>query len=284
MAIQARHGTATEHDARIAQGVRQPRSGGSPAGGTTPSQRVMQVTVLGSGDAFGAGGRFHSAYVTEAPGATFLLDCGPSILQAAKQIGFDVGRLDAVLLSHLHGDHFGGVPFLFMEYLYEAPRTRPLVICGPEDTERRVKALFSALYERTAEDPMPFPVEYRELRAGDTLRLGEAQVTAIPVHHVPELTSFGYLVEVRGRRVLYSGDTAWTDELAAYARGVDLFICECSTYETRLDIHVSYPEIADRAQELGCRRVLLSHLGSEPLRRLSEITLECARDGMTVSL
>lgn len=244
----------------------------------------MQVTVLGSGDAFGAGGRFHSAYVTEVSGATFLLDCGPSILQAAKQAGWDVGALDAVLLSHLHGDHFGGLPFLFMEYLYESPRSRPFVIYGPQDTERRVKALFTALYEKTAAEPMPFPVEYRELRAGETIHLGEAHVTAIPVHHVPELTSFGYLVEARGRKVLYSGDTAWTDELMAHADGVDLFICECSTYETRLDIHVSYPEIAARAHELGCRRVLLTHLGSEPLRRLADITLECARDGMRVSL
>jgi ribonuclease BN (tRNA processing enzyme) len=257
MAIEARHGTGVERDRRAV------RPGRGLSGSTAESQRVMRVTVLGSGDAFGAGGRFHSAYVAEAPGATFLLDCGPSILQAAKQVGWDVGTLDAVLLSHLHGDHFGGVPFLFMEYRYESPRTRPLVICGPSDTERRVKTLFSALY---------------------TIRLGEARVTAIPVHHVPELTSFGYLVEVRGRRMLYSGDTAWTDDLAAQAQGVDLFICECSTYETRLDIHVSYPEIAARAQELGCHRVLLTHLGSEPLRRLSDITLECARDGMTVSL
>ena len=84
--------------------------------------------------------------------------------------------------------------------------------------------------------------------------------------------------------MLYSGDTAWTDELMAHADGVDLFICECSTYETRLDIHMSYPEIAARAHELGCRRVLLTHLGSEPLRRLDDITLECAQDGMRVRL
>ena len=70
----------------------------------------MRVTVLGSGDAFGAGGRLHSAYLAEVAGATFLLDCGPSILQAAKRVSCDLGKLDAVLLTHLHGDHFGGVP------------------------------------------------------------------------------------------------------------------------------------------------------------------------------
>jgi ribonuclease BN (tRNA processing enzyme) len=244
----------------------------------------MRLTVLGSGDAFGAGGRFHSAYLTEAPGATFLLDCGPSILQAAKRVSWDLEKLDAVLLTHLHGDHFGGIPFLFMEYRYETPRTRPLAIYGPEGTERRVRALFAALYERTASEPLPFAVHYHELAAGESVRLGEARVTAVPVHHVPELTAFGYRVEAQGRSLLYSGDTAWTDELAAYARGVDLFVCECSTFETQLDIHVSYPQIAARARDLGCRRLVLSHLGSEPLRRLGELSLECARDGMTLDL
>ena len=70
----------------------------------------------------------------------------------------------------------------------------------------------------------------------------------------------------------------------AQSRGADLFLCECSTYETRLDIHISYPEIAARARDLGCRRLVLSHLGSEPLAHLGELTLECARDGMTLDL
>lgn len=278
MGIEARH-SAGGHPA-----ARAPRYAARSRRTSATPQRVIRVTILGSGDAFGAGGRFHSAYLTEVPGATFLLDCGPSILQSAKQVSWDLAKLDAVLLTHLHGDHFGGVPFLFMEYRYETPRTRPLAIYGPEGTERRVRALFAALYEKSAAEPLPFPVEYHELAPGESLRLGEAQITAVPVHHVPELTAFGYRVEAEGRTFLYSGDTAWTDELASYARGVDLFVCECSTFETRLDIHVSYPEIAARARDLGCRRLVLSHLGSEPLRRLGELTLECARDGMTLDL
>jgi ribonuclease BN (tRNA processing enzyme) len=278
MGIEARQG-AGGHPA-----TRAPRHAARSSHTDVTPQRVMRITVLGSGDAFGAGGRFHSAYLTEVAGATFLLDCGPSILQSAKQVSWDLAKLDAVLLTHLHGDHFGGVPFLFMEYRYETPRTRPFAIYGPEGTERRVKALFAALYERTAAEPLPFPVEYHELDSGQSLAFGAATVTALPVQHVPELTAFAYRVEVEGRTFLYSGDTAWTDELAAHARGVDLFVCECSTFETRLDIHVSYPEIAARAHELGCRRLVLSHLGSEPLRRLDEVRLECARDGMTLDL
>ena len=71
---------------------------------------------------------------------------------------------------------------------------------------------------------------------------------------------------------------------ATAAAGADLFLCECSTYETRLDIHVSYPEVAAEAAALGCGRVVLTHLGDEVLARASSLGLECATDGMTIEL
>ena len=244
----------------------------------------MRVTVLGSGDAFGSGGRWHSAYLVESATATFLLDCGPTILQSLKSAGYDTGRIDFVLVSHLHGDHFGGIPFLFMEYIYERPRTRPLRIYGPPGTERRVLALYAALYEKNAAMPMPFPVSFDELQPGTARDLDGVRASAFRVPHTPELVALGYRIDADGRSILYSGDSAWTEDFIERSRGADLFICECSTYETRLDIHVSYPEIAARARALGCKRLLLSHLGAEPLRHLPDITLECARDGMTVEL
>src|SRR5713226_7944298 len=131
--------------------------GGSRLCGGGKARHVVRVTVLGSGDAFGSGGRLHSAYLVETPTTTFLLDCGPTILQALKSGRRDTETVDFVLVSHLHGDHFGGLPFLFMEYIYERPRRRPLAVYGPFGTERRVRALFAALYEKNAEMPMPFP-------------------------------------------------------------------------------------------------------------------------------
>lgn len=244
----------------------------------------MRVTILGSGDAFGAGGRLHSSYLVEAAGTTILVDCGPSVLQGLKRSGVDTGRIDAVVLSHLHGDHFGGVPFLFMEYRYEAPRERPLTIYGPTDVERRVEQLFAALYEKTATEPPRHPIRYVTMRPGTATAVGDLSVEAFPVPHAAELQCFAYRVSGGGRSVLYSGDAAWTDGFRQWAKGVDLFVCECSTFETRLDLHISYPEIAAQAQSLGCRRLVLSHLGREPLARRAEISLECAEDGMVIDL
>ena len=244
----------------------------------------VQVTVLGSGDAFGAGGRLNSAYLVRATGATFLIDCGTTVLQGLKRCAIDPAEIDFVCLSHLHGDHFGGVPFLFMDFLYSSRRERPITIYGPPGTETRVHALFTALYQQQATEAMPFPVSFVELGPTGRTVVQGVGVEAFAVPHVAELVCCGFRVEVAGRTIVYSGDTAWTDDLVARTRDADLFICECSTFETRLDIHVSYPEIAARAAALQCKRLLLSHLGAEPLRRRSEITLEIAEDGMVIAL
>jgi ribonuclease BN (tRNA processing enzyme) len=244
----------------------------------------VRVTVLGSGDAFGSGGRAHSAYLVEAAGTTFLLECGPTILQALKSAGHDPSIVDFVVLSHLHGDHFGGVPFLFLEYRWERPRSRPLTIYGPRDTERRVEALYQALYEQVSREAPSYPLTYQTIMPAAAPAIGGVKITPFVVPHASELECFGFRIEVAGRTIVYSGDSAWTDVFLAQVQDVDLFLCECSTYETRLDIHLSYPEIAARVRDLGCRRLVLSHLGREPLAHLSELSLECARDGLVIDL
>jgi ribonuclease BN (tRNA processing enzyme) len=245
---------------------------------------TVRVTVLGSGDAFGSGGRAHSAHLVEAPGVTFLVDCGPTVLQALKRLGRDPAAIDFVLVSHLHGDHFGGIPFLFLEYRYETGRSRPLTIGGPAGTAARVTALFAALYETTAREPLPFAVRHVTMAPDEPQVVGGVRLLPFATPHANEMVCLGYRLEVAGRTILYSGDSAWTDRFLELSRGADLFLCECSTYETRLPIHLAYPEIAARASALGCRRLVLTHLGREPLARLGELSLETARDGMTIEL
>jgi ribonuclease BN (tRNA processing enzyme) len=106
----------------------------------------VKLHILGCGDAFGSGGRNQSGYLVETSDRLFLLDCGPTTLLAMKRVGFDPRRLDAIFLSHLHGDHFGGIPFFFIEYLHQTPRDKPLHIAGPPGTEEKVCELFQLMY------------------------------------------------------------------------------------------------------------------------------------------
>jgi ribonuclease BN (tRNA processing enzyme) len=120
----------------------------------------MSVRFLGTGDAFNNRGRCHASYLVAAPSTTLLLDCGASALVAMQRDGVNIDHLDAVCLSHLHGDHFAGLPFLFIAATYDVPRRRPLTIVGPPGTQARVRELFRAMYRDLSAKQLPFEVHY----------------------------------------------------------------------------------------------------------------------------
>ncbi|MBI2544488.1 MAG: MBL fold metallo-hydrolase, partial [Candidatus Rokubacteria bacterium] len=105
----------------------------------------MELQFLGSGDAFGSGGRFQTCLLVRGEGGALLIDCGASSLIAMKRAGVDPGEIGWVLLTHLHGDHFGGVPFMVLDAQFSR-RTRPLVIAGPPGTRARVEAAMEVFF------------------------------------------------------------------------------------------------------------------------------------------
>lgn len=245
---------------------------------------AVRVHFLGAGDAFSAGGRHQAGYLVLGPAGAVLLDCGATTLTAMKRDGVDTGAVDAVFLSHLHGDHFAGLPYLFLEYTYERPRRRPLVIAGPPGTEERVAALYRAAYKDLAQQPLPFPVEYLVLNPGVPVTIGSIHVEPFRVPHQQNDVSLALRVSLDGKVVLYSGDTGWTEGLVEWSQGVDLFICECCFYETRYEFHLDYPRLAENRTRFGCRRMVLTHLGREVLARRGELEIETANDGLVVEV
>lgn len=244
----------------------------------------VSVRFLGSGDSVSACGNHQASYLVESSGATLLLDCGAMVLASLKRDGIDPGKIDVLLLSHLHGDHFAGIPFLFIEYTYERPRTRPLTIIGPPHTRDRVHELFRAAYKDLAAKETPFPLLFLEVQPGESHRLPGFRVDPFRVPHQETDISLGFEVHVDGRRILYSGDTGWTEDLVTRSQGVDLFICECCYFETRKPFHLDYPRIAENRSRFGAKRMVLTHLGAEVHARRDEIDMELARDGLVVHL
>jgi len=244
----------------------------------------VQVSFLGSGDAFCAAGRHQAGYLVRGAESTVLLDCGATTLGALKRDGISSAAIDAVLISHMHGDHFGGLPFLFLEYVYVEPRRRPLRIAGPPGIAARVHDLFRAMYRDAAVEPLPYPLEFVELQPNAPIELDGVRVEGFRVPHTETDLSLGLRVDVEGRRILYSGDTGWTEELVRQSQGTDLFICECCFYETRLDFHLDYPRLEANHDRFGTRRLILTHFGREVLARRSALGLELAHDGLTVEV
>jgi len=245
---------------------------------------AVEVWFLGTGDAFGSGGRDMAAYLIASRTATYLLDCAPTLLPSLKRHALSAEPIDAVLLSHLHGDHFGGLPSLFLEYTYERPRRRPLTIAGPPGAAERVRALCQVLYGEDLLASAPFRLEYLELQPGRAARVAGATVRPFAVPHQHAGLSLGMCVEVDGRRIVYSGDAGWCEELVAESQGADLFICECSFFDTRIPTHLDYRRIASERRRFGCRQLVLTHVGREVLERQAEIEERIASDGMRIAL
>lgn len=244
----------------------------------------MKLHVLGCGDAFGSGGRNHSGYLVESGERIFLLDCGPTTLSAMKRAGFDTRRLDAIFLSHLHGDHCGGVPFFFLEYLYESPRAKPLHVAGPVGSEEKIRALFQLMYGGLAGSKKLPPVVFDVLeQAGKRSILG-IEVFPFRVPHQVDEVSLGLKIAYQGKQILYSGDSAWTDLFITHAHGVDLFLCECCFFDRETTNHMNYQKIQQNLSRLQCRRLILTHMGEEMLARKGEVTLELAEDGMVIEI
>ena len=106
----------------------------------------VRVVFLGTGDAFGSGGRNQSSYLVEARTTSFLLDCGSTALLALKRFGIDPCCVDSILVSHFHGDHISGLPFFFLEWLYQTRRETGVVIAGPEGIQEKAEALSRVMY------------------------------------------------------------------------------------------------------------------------------------------
>ena len=244
----------------------------------------MKLYILGCGDAFGSGGRNQSGYLLEASDRLFLLDCGPTSLLAMKQLGFDSDRLDVILLSHLHGDHFAGLPFFFIEYLYEKHREKPLHVAGPAGTEEKARGLFSLMYGKGTEAGDLPPNCFHSFEPGRTTTIEGIEVHPFRVPHQVNEVSLGLKVSYKGKQVLFSGDSAWTDAFLEHAQGVDLFLCECTYYDRQSSNHMSYLQLREQLPKFGCHRIILTHMGSEMLTRSTEIACAIAHDGMVVEI
>ena len=246
----------------------------------------MAVTVrfVGSGDSFGSGGRFQTCILVDGPASRFAIDFGTSSLIALAQQGIDHNTIDAVLLTHLHGDHCGGVPFLLVDAMLAAKRTRPLTIAGPSQLSARMAALGEALFPGMSVMRPKFPLEYVELPAGVPTKVLDLVVTPQPARHTRETNPQALRVEVGGRVVAYTGDGEWTDQLALIGRDADLLIAECYYYDKPVKWHLNYPDVREYLRDVGAKRVILTHLSREMLAHLPDIPEECAGDGLVVTV
>jgi ribonuclease BN (tRNA processing enzyme) len=244
----------------------------------------MRLQFVGCGDAFGSGGRVNTCFHVSGDDVNFLIDCGASSLPALKRLGIARDDIDLILITHFHGDHFAGLPFLLLDAQFSR-RTRPLVIAGPPGIETRLPQVMEALFEHSSKIKPKFDLSVVTLEPEKTRSFGAVKVTPYPVVHGDSGGPFlGYRIEAAGRVIAYSADTEWTQTLLPLARGADLFIAEAYYYDKVVKNHLSLATLEAHLPEIGPKRLILTHMSDDMLGRLDTLAQMAAHDGMIVEL
>ena len=231
----------------------------------------MKLTIIGCGDAFGSGGRSNTCFHLQTAKATLLVDCGASALPALKARAVDLNTIGGIILSHLHGDHFGGLPFFLLDAQYLARRETPLLIAGPPGTRERLNAAMEVFFPKSTGSKWRFEWRVQEIAVGLASDvLGHSIVTAEVIHQ-SGAPSTALRFSDGNKTFAYSGDTEWTDALLPIARNADLFICECYAFAGKLTGHMSWEILQTKLAALAAKRIMLTHMNPTMLAKLDEV-------------
>jgi ribonuclease BN (tRNA processing enzyme) len=188
-----------------------------------------------------------------------------------------------VLVSHLHGDHFGGLPFLILDGQFTR-RTRPLTVAGPPGLARRLHDAMELCFPGSARVSRRFPVDVVELDPGTTTDVAGLPVTTAEVDHPSGAPPLALRLTLAGRTIAYTGDTAWTPVLPTVATAADLLIAEAYSFSKPIPYHLSHADLVTHRPELTSRRIVLTHLGTDMLAHRAESAFGLAHDGLTLEL
>src|ERR1700704_4577433 len=132
----------------------------------------MRLQFLGSGDAFGSGGRFNTCFHLErAAHGNVLVDCGASSMVAIRKWQVEPNAISTVLVSHLHGDHFAGLPFFLLDAQLIRRRTAPLTLAGPPGFRERLMIVMEAMFTGSTQVDRKHALEIRELELHERAEL-----------------------------------------------------------------------------------------------------------------
>jgi ribonuclease BN (tRNA processing enzyme) len=251
----------------------------------------VKLTIVGCAGSFPGPDSPASSYLLEAEGYRLVLDLGNGALGALARYT-DIYAVDAVLLSHLHPDHFIDMCSYYVARTYkpDGDPLAPLPVHGPRGTAHRVASAYGLAKGQTMDRAFTF----KNWRAGSTQELGPFRISVDRVNHPVE--AYAMRIEHDGRVLTYSGDTAESDTLVRLARDADLFLCEASFHEGRDDgvqgLHLTGRSAGAHATAAGARRVVLTHLPpwNDPERTLAEASstysgpIELARAGATYDI
>lgn len=216
---------------------------------------TLQVTVLGCSGTHTGRDRMCSSYLVETEGYRLLLDCGNGSLSNLQR-RWDVSDIDAIIISHLHPDHFADLYGLYYALRFHPDGPRSVPVYAPQGAwEFAAQLLDSA-------DTFAQTCRFQAARAGDVLELGPLRVTLSAANHpVQTLVS---RIEGGGRTLVYTADSGASLELVSAARGADVLLADATWLERQrplpVGVHMTGHEAGRVAAEAGVARLVTTHV------------------------
>jgi ribonuclease BN (tRNA processing enzyme) len=245
----------------------------------------MKFKFLGSGDAFGSGGRFQTCFLVERNSGNLLIDCGASSMVAMGHFGVDPNSIDTIVISHGHGDHFGGLAFLLRALRLVHRRERPLTVAGPVGIGKRIDDSLEAAFPGAVAHGHKFALNVIELEVGASTKIDDGlSVVAFDAVHPSGTPTLSLRLECDGRVIAYSGDTEWTEALPEVSREADLFVCECYWVKPVHRYHIDLQTVREKMPTLSAKKTVLTHMSDDMLKIAETIPETTAFDGMEIEL
>jgi ribonuclease BN (tRNA processing enzyme) len=222
----------------------------------------MDIEFLGSSNAFASEGRTWSSFIVD---RKFQFDAPPTLLPQLKRLGVALDEIEVIFISHYHGDHFVGLPFLLLEYCYLTPRTKDLHIVGPPGCEEWIEDFSNKVYPNITRDA-GYRRFYTDARPGETQAAGPLTFRALPMNHVKEsMQAFGYRVQIGGKTIAYTGDTMFCEEAIELGDGADVYIVDCTYSEGSGPEHMGLDDVKIIRDRISPETTMvLTHLNSRP--------------------
>jgi ribonuclease BN (tRNA processing enzyme) len=255
----------------------------TPLSGSKPN-----VTFLGTADAFNACGFANSCYWVNDALGNYVIDFGPTALMKCNEYDCDLDELDLILVTHLHGDHIGGLPMLLLHLTFERIRARPFYIAGPPDTREFVERLWRGTYPSTMKKGLAFDLRFIDWDTSQPIEACQRQIQSLEAVHDPDAQPHSLRIRGPGYTLAVSGDTGWQNALGELSDDVDVFICEATNLTTGYWGHLSIEEHRKYRAQLNPKRLILSHLSHSA--RMSALALAddynwiVAHDGLRLDL
>lgn len=243
---------------------------------------AVDITFIGTGNAF-APTRYWSSFLVN---DRVLFDAPPTLLAHLKRLRKDPGDIEVIFISHFHGDHYFGLPFLLLEYAELAPRKRDLTIVGPPGVAKRAQSLTDLAFSNVFRKDRGYGLHFIEVQDGVEAAAGDVRFVARKVFHVQGLECFGYRAVIGGKTIAYSGDTVMCDALVPLADGADVFVCECSCWGDNCGPHLNPANVMELHSRISPQtQFILTHIGGgEAPRQITDAGILIADDLQTITV